>query len=242
MMVSRLAVVLGCVLAACDKQTSTTPAPMTPLPNQAPRIVATVTPEFGVSQVTTFTARVEVTDPDGDPVSASRRCPTSVETPLPLTNGVTTISFKAGPPDLCGSFQLFATDARGAQSETRVGTSSFGMDGSFRLVIGTVTDWRRPVTEEYGVFGLSLRQRGTEITGMIIDSHHRGTVDAAAPGSIDADGRFQIRFKIEGDFELSGELTGAVRDLKEDKLVGVGVVKGPRYAGKTFQLWVPSAY
>ena len=61
-----------------------------------------MTPTLGIDQVTTFTARVEVKDPDGDPVSVTLlslwQFPKG--TPVELNGGVGVVSFKT--IDGCG--------------------------------------------------------------------------------------------------------------------------------------------
>ena len=246
-MARRIALVVCVVITAiaCDRKLPATPTVPPPLPvtaNSPPVITATVSPGLGIEQLTTFTARIEVNDPDGDGVTLTGRyCGVVNESPIPLTAGVGTIS-STPPADNCGGFQLTATDTRGARTEQWVGFRAVGLSVTYDLFIGTP----RP-GEEIGneaSFGGWLKQVGTVVTGVISEAAGSGVVDPEAPGTIDATGRFRIRFKIGNtdDLEITGQLNGVSTDAFRDLVIGEGTVTGPRFAGKAFQLRYHSPY
>ena len=239
--------VIGClalVTVACDRQTPVTPdqTPTTPTANRPPSIVTTVTPSWGVDDLTTFTARVEVLDPDLDRVTLSASgCGSSGETPVPVAGGVALLSFRTSWR--CGSFVATATDERGATTRSVNQVEHVGLGGPLRLVIGEGF-YSRPF------FMVNLAQSGSRVTGGIIDLSHpvdarHGAIDPAEPGTIDEHGRFRLRFKIAsepGDLSLAGQLIAPRGGIFDDKLVGVGHVIGIRYEGRTFQLWHEAQY
>lgn len=122
---------------ACERQIPSAPAPPqnSASPNQPPRIVATITPPSGIDHLTTFSARVEVTDPDREEVALTVwGCDFPKDTPVVLNGGAAVLSFKTNWQ--CGSLVLAATDARGASTRTQASAEHMGLGGRFRLVIG----------------------------------------------------------------------------------------------------------
>lgn len=208
-------------------------------PNAPPQIVtASVTPARGVIQLTTFTARLEVRDPDGDRVEVKVRGCGLDDEAVALTNGVGNVSFK---PAVSCSLTVTATDNRGATARAFPSVGGFGLSGPFQLRIGTHGVGKPRV--DSGTFHVDLIQAGATVAGTIWDyGDHRGITDPAEPGQIDAEGRFRIRFKLEGDFTLAGQLTWAHGSLFENVTVASGVVTGARYAGKTFSLVAEAQY
>ena len=186
MMRRRLALVaLTTSLAGCGNSTPAAPTPSTPAPgsgpssNRSPEIVATITPPVGIDQVTTFTARVEVRDPDGDPVmvTLTSLCPFQKDTPIELEGGVGDVRVK--PVEKCGPMLSFvATDSKGATARADVSAEHRGLTGSFRLVIGD---------DFYGEprYNITLAQSGTLVTGTLSDYPRSGVMDLQTPGSID---------------------------------------------------------
>jgi hypothetical protein len=238
-MVARIAL-LTCVLFAvfaCDHKSPAVPVVPSPLPvrsNSAPVISAAVSPEFGIEQLTMFTARVEVRDPDGDGVTLTgRHCALLEESPVPLTDGVGSIS---STDRGCNGFQLTATDARGARTEQWVSIHAVGLSLPYDLWIGTPPPGSA-VGQEAHFIG-SLKQSGTIVTGDIFGMDV-GVVDPDAPGTIDATGRFRIRFKVGAtdDLEITGHLTEP-----SGRIIGVGTVTGPRFNGRPFQLMYHDPY
>jgi len=235
------AAVLSAGAGSCDRALPSAPRPplSTTSSNQAPQLTAgPVSPSVGIYDVTTFTVRVEVRDPDGDPVSLKMSgCPRDQDVPIPLESGATTVSFIA--TGACASpLRFTATDARGAASETPVSFQTFRMKGAFRFVLGEGI-YAQPA------YGAVLNQSGSVITGTIHDFRgHYGSTDPHEPGTIDADGRFRIRFKIqsEADLLLSGQVTSAITTFFDYVLVGRGTVLADAFAGRSFELWHEAMY
>jgi hypothetical protein len=234
--------VLTALPGACSNGTPVAPTPSTPapapsLPNRSPEIVATITPSIGIDQVTTFTARVEVKDPDGDPVMVTLTsiCPFQKDTPVELNGGVGVVSIK--PVEKCGPTLSFtATDRKGATARADVAAEHRGLTGSFRLVIGDgfYTEPR---------YSITLAQSGTLVTGTLSDYPRSGVMDLQTPGSIDENGRFQLRFRVQTDpeeFVLSGELIASNEISLGDRVMATGRVVSGRHAGRAFTIWVPA--
>ena len=177
---------LLCCLCACDRQTPSAPTPTPPptspgpgSPNRAPEIVATFTPTSGIDQLTTFTARIDVRDPDNDRVALTvwAPCRSLNDTPLVLNDGVAVLSFVSDWK--CSGFMFTAIDARGASTRVFPEPDHRGLDGPFRIVLGE-DFYSRPV------FFTTLTQSRTAVTGTV-HGERSGTIDPGDPGTIDED-------------------------------------------------------
>lgn len=112
------------------------------------------------------------------------------------------------------------------------------MKGAFRFVLGDGI-YAQPA------YGAALNQSGSMITGTIHDFRgHYGITDPHEPGTIDADGRVRIRFKIqsEADLLVSGQVTSAITTIFDYVLIGRGTVLGDTNVGQSFQLWHEAMY
>lgn len=247
--------VLLVATGGCNQPAPSAPGETIPSANQAPRIHADpINPALGIDEVTTFTLRVEVADPEGDPVSLTMSgCPVSINArgdvvdfgqphPVTLRDGAATISFTA--TSQCPSaITLRATDSRGATTETAVSFAHTRVGGYYRLVLGDDFDG-------HPYFIVDLHQTGAAITGTIHQPAHvggrNGRIDPNRPGSIDAAGRFRVAFDIAsfGALSIRGQVVSAddLQQLANDVLVGSGsVIDGP-YAGRSFTLWREAAF
>ena len=235
-------VMLTAWLAACGSGTPSAPTPSASAPgsapsspNRSPEIAATITPSIGIDQVTTFTARVEVKDPDGDPVvvALTSICPFQKDTPVELNGGVGVVSFK--PVEKCGpTLSFVATDSKGATARADVSAEHRGLTGSFRLVIG-----QGFYSEPH--YSITLAQAGTLVTGTISDYPRSGVMDLQTPGSIDENGGFRLRFRVQTDpeeFVLAGELITSNEVSLGDRMMATGHVVSGRHAGRAFTIWV----
>jgi hypothetical protein len=227
--------------ASCDQPGPSMPtAPgTTPAANQAPQISAgTISPALGIDEVTTFTVRADVRDPDGDQVSLRMLgCPFGQEVPLTVENGIATLAFTS--TRLCASnLTLAASDGRGGSSQITIPFAHTALRGPFRLVLGDAF-------YDAPFFSLLLEQNGSVVTGTVRDHrYHAGVIDPQEPGTVDAAGRFHLRFKIpsEGDLVVTGQVTSADFSLFSDVTVASGsVIDGP-YAGRAFKLWREAQY
>jgi hypothetical protein len=237
-------VALAASLAGCSNGNPSAPTPTNPAPgsgpagpNRAPEIVATMTPTLGIDHVTTFTARVEVKDPDGDPVSVTLRslCQFPTDTPVELNGGVGVVSFKT--IDRCAPRLTFtATDSKGASAPAEASAERRGLAGTFRLAIGD---------DVYGppYYFISLAQSGPVVTGTLRDDGRTGVMDLQTPGTVDENGRFRLRFRVQTDtdeFVLSGELIASTGIYFGDVAIATGQVVSGRHAGRRFRIWQPA--
>ena len=228
-------------VGACEQASLGGPGPTQPAPqaNRPPEISAgVVSPAFGIDEVTTFTLRAEVRDPDGDPVAARLiGCPFGQDVPLTLENGVATLSFKSSRS--CQStLTIAASDGRGGSAQTTIPFEHTALRGPFRLVMGD-NFYDQPF------FYLMLEQNGGLVTGTLRDTRdHSGITDPQEPGVVDASGRFTLRFKVpsEGDLVVTGQVTSAETNLFKDVTVGTGSIVQGLYAGRTFKLWREAQY
>jgi hypothetical protein len=205
------------VLAACGSDHAATPMAPTPPPttpitsNHAPQIVAAhVTPSFGITGMTTFTAHVDAHDDDSDTLtynwSTSQRSVLGVNAPdYTFVAGSDDTNPLLGVPELSVS----VTDGKGsAVTQKLAGYVTADLAGNFDGVFG-------PNSTGGDTFALTLKRTDTTVTGTFLTfggEHHdvsiRGETDPADPGRLDAAGRFHLRFKIPGvdDLVLDGQL------------------------------------
>lgn len=229
------AVPLFTAIAACNQPAPASPGAVQTTANQAPVITTQpITPALGIDDVTTFSLRVDVRDLDGDAVSLQASgCSLGDETPVALDGGVATIAFQSSRN--CGStIVLAAMDVRGNTANVAVPFQHTRFENWYRLVIGDGF-YDQPH------FYVTLQQSGATITGTIRDSRNdTGVIDQQDPGTVDAEGRFRLRFKIqsEEDLEIAGQvISTGNNNLSNDVVVATGTVTSPRFAGRTFKLW-----
>ena len=235
---------LTALMMACSKPAPSAPTPQPGpgpgAPNQTPEITAAITPDTGIDDLTTFTARVEVKDADGDRVTltASGLCDTFPrDTPIELNAGVALITFKTTWK--CGpSLRLTATDTRGSSTSKDVSATHKGLGGNLKLVLGQGF-YDQPT------YWVNLTHTGTAVTGTIRDSFNGGAIDPQEPGTVDEAGRFRLRFKFPSDPDdlvIAGQLTAPRGGLLETNVIASGQVVGRRHGGRIFQLWHEASY
>lgn len=188
-MCTTAALVTACGSSGGNSNTSGTgTVPTTPSPtNHAPTISVTTNQVFGISQLTLFTFTSAVLDPDGDPVTVTWDFGDGAQGAGNAANH--TFNGSGGPMTVVG----VATDSKGAQ-----GT------GSTSVTIGSMTGSWLANVPTCGTFTLSLIQSGGTIAGTFlmpsrwcaVPSGTPGKTDPAEPGTIDANGNVQIRFKV----------------------------------------------
>lgn len=207
-----LALCLLAILCACggggssSSSTPTTPSP-TPTPtNRNPSISAvTITPAFGVSDVTVFSMSATATDPDNDTVSYqwSFVGKTATEPTIATT--------MAGDGNV--AIQLSVSDGKGGTATDTRSVTIGNMTGRWSFIFTGVCNPTTPTVLPI----LTLTQFGKVVTGDLISpaawcnvpAGQTGRLDPAAPASIDAAGNFTgARLKI-GSFSDTF-LTGAM--------------------------------
>jgi PKD repeat protein len=211
-----LTTLLGLTLAACgDGSSPTTPSTPGTAPNPTPSLTAanrapvinsmTVTPTFGVSQLTSIAMTASGTDPDGDAVTFEWDFGDG-------TRGTGAAFSKVYGGSGVASIRLTASDGRGGTAtDTRT------------VTVGTMVGaWRGIVTINAGqtaVATMNLTQAGGTVVGTMVLAGFDGRTDPAQPGRIDASGQVELRMKVDpfSDFTMRGtmdatgtRITGAV--------------------------------
>ena len=215
-----LASIVSLVSVACGggggtPTTPTTPStPQAPAANQSPTITAmSVTPSFGISELTSFTYSASATDPNGDSVSYSWDLAGT-----PATGPAGTITFAGSG---MGTIRLTVTDSRGGSvSDNRT------------VTLGSMTGTWRGSGVQLGQFTMTLTQTVARVTGSYVDNvFGAGQIDPAQPGSINASGRVEMRIK-QGrftDFTFRGDMDGSGRRV-------VGQIFGSGFNGQAFTM------
>jgi len=244
-MLARLASMSGLtmMLAACGGAPAapapvpTAPAPVPAAANRAPSILdASLTPTLGVAQLTTFHARVQAADPDGDPVSvtwSSWNVPLGDQSELAFTP----CGCRGPSPLISSPLDVAVSDGKGGRVTAKLDFIVAGLTGSFD---GYYDDGSGPL------FIMDLTQTGSAATGTFYDvrREHRGTTDPADPGRIEADGHFTLRFKLpsEPDFVLTGQFEPNKTGRFLSAYIGKGRVIGGVYDGRTFIFGIHDSY
>lgn len=194
----RTVVLFVCLTAACGSPTTPTPTPVPPTPsNHNPAIYqASITPDVGMKHLTVFHFDSQATDQDGDPLTfrwtLGNNPPQDTQT-------------FATPFNAAGTAQALLTvsDGKGGTSTATTNTVTIrSLDGIWRSSQTPIPNW---------AFVLSLVQNGGVVTGGYNDNAvGAGVTDPGEPGTVDANGSFNIRIKVTGqalgDFYLRGTL------------------------------------
>ena len=149
-----------------------------------------ITPSFGIAQLTQFSFSAGASDPDGDAISYAWDV---AGNPFSGTNG--TITFSNGGN---GTAKVTVTDSKGA---TASDTRSF--------VVGSATGTWNGNGVNLGAFTMVLAQNGPIVTGTYNDAAFGpGKIDPAQPGSINGSGHIEMRMKQAAftDFTFKGDL------------------------------------
>ncbi len=186
---------LPCVLiglAACGGGKSSTPTSPTTPANHAPVISGmTVTPQFGMSQLTSFTLSCTATDSDGDTLLYSWDLGDESQ----ATGATTTRTYTAA-----GTITIRATvsDSKGGSATDTRQITVAGLTGQWSgtVDVSSCAGRVKPMTA-------SLTQSVTTVTGTFtlsegLCSFTPGTAptDPAEPGTLDANGNVRVRLKI----------------------------------------------
>ena len=214
-------IVLGALVSACSGKSSspsnttptspTTPTPTTPV-NHAPAITAmSITPSFGIAQLTQFSFSGSASDPDGDAVSFAWDVAGN-----PFTGTSGTITFSSGGN---GTATLTVTDSHGA---TATDSRTFVVGSATGTWNGTFGSW---------IFTSHLTQAATLITGDYSDQLGPGRLDPAVANTIDASGNVKLRYKqaVFSDFTFTGTMDATGRRI-------TGVVNGSGYVNTPFTM------
>ena len=184
-----------------------------PAQNRTPAITSvTVTPSFGISELTSFSFSASATDPDGDPLNYTWDIAGN-----PASGQSGSITFRGSG---VATFRVTVADGRGG-SVTDSRTATVGSAG------GT---WRGSGVQ-LGPFSMQLQQNGARITGTYSDAFGAGQIDPAQPGSINARGHIEMRVK-QGpftDWNFRGDMDTSGRRI-------VGQIFGSGFNGQAFTM------
>jgi Big-like domain-containing protein len=196
--------VAAALMAACKAKSPSEPTPPTdPSPNNRSPVISsvTVTPGFGISDLTMFNYSASATDPDGDSVSYTWDLAGT-----PATGNTGSISFTGSGS---GVLKVTVSDGRG-------GTATDSRTVTVASAGGT---WRGSAVK-LGAFTMALTQAGSKVTGSYADSvFANGQVDPARPGTINESGHVEMTMKrgfftdviFRGDLDLTGtRITGQI--------------------------------
>lgn len=199
-----LLVVTALGTAACAGGTGGGPTDPSPSSNRPPTVGSiTVTPAFGISQLTTFSLSATGSDPDGDPLTYLWTYPGGAAGGAAVNTKIT-----AGG---AATISLAVTDSRG------------GSAGASRTVtIGSMTGrWRGE--NLCGAFDFTFTQNGGTVTGAgralqpwcNVPNGTEFRTDPAEPGKINSTGKIEIRYKagIFIDAYMRGQMDSTGRRI-----------------------------
>lgn len=216
-------------IAACGKNPSgpstSNPPPVTnpgpapaPTANRSPVINSlTVTPGFGVSQLTSMSMSASGTDPDGDPVTFDWDFGDG-------TRGTGAAFSKVYAGSGVATIRVTASDGRGG-TVTDSRTATIGSMGGTWAGNLTINAGQAAATT------LVLTQTGGTVTGTMVLSGFSGRTDPAQPGRIDAGGAVEMRMKVDpfSDFTLRGTMDATGRRI-------TGAAFGSGFNGQPFTI------
>jgi hypothetical protein len=176
----------GCGGSSPGPPTTPTPPVTNPPPppqaNRSPVINSmTVTPTFGVSQLTSISMTVAGSDPDGDPVTFEWDFGDG-------TRGSGTGFSKIYGGSGVATIRVTASDGRGATATDSRTTTIGSMEGNWAGTL-TINAGQAAATT------LALTQTGATVTGAMVLSGFSGRTDPAQPGRIDASGGVELRIR-----------------------------------------------
>jgi hypothetical protein len=239
-----LSIVLCLAAAACDDAPKTYPTePTNPIGgptsgvNTLQLVNASITPGLGVVGLTTITAHVEARQSNGNPLSYAWTSSSKA-----TVGDKPDYTFTAG--DVYGPLTATISDGRGGTVSVQLPFINASLSSSFDGHIGDGNT-------STGYFSLRLTQTGTKVTGSgYLDTStsesHTATIDPAQPGTIDAEGHFTFRLKVEStdDITLTGDLMLPPKggpSYYGGYLARGQVVSGP-FAGQPFVFSVHDPY
>lgn len=162
---------------------SSSGSPTTPTPtNRAPVITSvTVSPTFGIADLQSFNFVAVANDPDGDPITYSWNAAGNTAT------GATPPPIVFRSPGGNGAATVTVTDSKGATANSTVNFTVGSMTGHWVISAGPLAN---------SVLDLTQNSSGI-ITGTFSNPVlGSGGIDPAQPGSINAAGAIQFRYKV----------------------------------------------
>ena len=197
-------------LAGCGGGNSTPSPSPTPNPpagtNHDPVITsASVSPGFGISQITSFATQAVATDSDGDAITYEWDFGDGTK-----VSGAPVGHVYQGDGPM--TVTLTVKDAKGATASDTKSIVVGGMTGTWLVDIPSFVKLQ-----------LDLQQQGTAVTGTFVQLQDgpttpkgtSGKTDPAEPGKIDANGNVEIRLKVGPflDFYIRGTMDTTGRKI-----------------------------
>lgn len=193
------------VVSGCGSGSSSSSTPTSPSNNQAPSLTSmTVSPTFGISELTEFTYAATASDPNGDALSYTWDL---AGNPASGSSGRITFRGNGG-----GAFRVTVSDGKGGSAtDTR------------SIMLGNMTGTWTMNAPPYGTFTMTLSQDGPIVSGTFsmptgfgnAPNGSTGKTDPAEPGTINKDGKLDIRLKVGIflDFYLRGTMDSTGRHI-----------------------------
>jgi hypothetical protein len=172
-----------------------------------------ITPAFGIAQLTQFSFSGSASDPDGDAVTFAWDV---AGNPFSGTSGALTFSNGGN-----GTATLTVTDSHGATATD-----------SRTFVVGSMTGKWSGTIPGYTNLSFDLSQSGAVVTGTFSDQYFGpGKIDPAQTGRIDTNGNIEMRFKLAyfTDFTFRGQMDATGRRI-------TGGVFGSGFTGQPFTM------
>jgi len=187
--------------------------------NRAPVITsASVSPAFGIADLQAFTFAAIANDPDGDAVSYSWNAAgntATAATPPPIV-------FRS--PGGSSTATITVTDSKGLSASSTVNFTVGSMSGRWTVTSATNTLTATTFDLTQGSSGIVTGNVTSPVLGT-------GRIDPAQPGSINAAGTVQFRYKV-GNF-TDATITGTM-DTTGTRVVGA--VNGSGFTGQAVVL------
>jgi len=205
-----ISVLCALAVAGCGGGNSTpSPTPTqspSPSANHNPAITSNaVSPDFGISQITSFATQAAATDSDGDAITYE----------WDFGDGTKIAGASVGhvyQGDGPMTLTLTVKDAKGATASDTKSIVVGGMTGTWLVEIPSFVRLQ-----------LDLQQKGTVVTGTFVQLEDgpttpkgtSGKTDPAEPGKIDANGNVEIRLKVGHflDFYMRGTMDTTGRKI-----------------------------
>jgi hypothetical protein len=220
-----LAFILATGLAGCGGGSSSpapTPTPTpTPTPqNHSPAITTlSVSPAFGIQQLTSFSAQAAATDQDSDPLTYEWDFGDSATGAGAAVNH----AFTTGGPF---TVKVTVKDGNGGSVSDSRSVLVGSMTGRWQVDIPTFVPLQLDLQQDNGVVTGTFLQLQD---GPATPKGTTGKTDPAEPGKIDANGQVEIRFKVGIflDFYLRGTMDQTGKKI-------TGGVFGSGFGGNDF--------
>jgi len=216
-----LALLMSLAVSACGGSSdspgspsspSTPSTPSTPT-NRAPAITnVTVSPSWGVSDLTTFNYSASATDADNDQLTYQWDVGGT-----PRTGPVGSITFTGSGT---GTFRVTVTDGKGGSATD-----------SRTVTVGSMTGRWAGSGVSLGNFTMQLTQNGAVVTGTYNDSAGSGGTPSDLPGSINSLGVVVLRIKQAPyrDWTFTGQMDQGGRRV-------TGTMRGSGFNGEAFTM------